>query len=59
MADILCEQCANYVFDEEDEQYVCDVHLDEDEMVMLLTSHYKKCPYYQNGDDYLIVRKQN
>ncbi len=59
MTDILCQQCANYVFDETEEQYVCDVNLDEDDMVTLLSSRYKKCPYYQNGDEYALVRKQN
>ncbi len=59
MADILCEQCKNFVFDDEEECYVCDVNLDEDEMMRLLSSKYKKCPYFQNGDDYAIVRKQN
>ena len=59
MADILCEQCSNFVFDEEIEGYVCDMNLDEDEYAKFLSSHYKKCPYYQNGDDYAIVKKQN
>ena len=59
MTDILCEQCKNFVFDDEEECYVCDVNLDEDDMMRLLSSKYKKCPYFQNGDDYAIVRKQN
>lgn len=59
MADILCEECANYAYDETEERYVCDVNLDEDEMMHLLSSHYKQCPYYQNGDEYALVRKQN
>lgn len=59
MADILCEMCKNFVFDDEEEQYVCDVNLDEDEMMRLLSSKYKKCPYYQSDNDYEIVRKQN
>ncbi len=59
MADILCEMCKNFVYDDEEECYICDVNLDEDDMMRLLSSRYKKCPYYQNGDDYAIVRKQN
>ena len=59
MADILCEQCKNFVFDDEEECFICDVNLDEDDMMRFLSSKYKKCPYFQNGDDYAIVRKQN
>lgn len=59
MTDILCEQCKNFVFDDEEECFICDVNLDEDDMMRLLSSKYKKCPYFQNGDDYAIVRKQN
>jgi len=59
MADILCENCVNYVFDETDEEYVCAVRFDEDEMMALITHKYKRCPYYRFGDDYTIVKKQN
>ena len=31
MAGTKCEYCANYVYDEECEYYVCDIDLDEDE----------------------------
>ena len=34
-----CECCGNYVYDEENEYYVCEVDLDEDDMVRFL-----KCP---------------
>ena len=27
-----CEQCSNYVYDEDYEYYVCEMDLDEDEM---------------------------
>ena len=33
-----CELCANYVYDEDYEAYVCDVNLDEDEICLLYTS---------------------
>ena len=29
-----CEYCSNYVYDEDYEYYVCDINLDEDEMVI-------------------------
>ena len=30
-----CDECVNYVFDEEDECYTCLVNLDEDENVQI------------------------
>ena len=53
-----CETCANYVYDEEYEEYVCDVRMDEDEYMHFLQDRHYSCPYYQNGDDYRIVNKQ-
>jgi len=54
-----CEMCANYVFDDDTEQYVCDVNLDEDEMAGFLSRTRRECPFFRFGDEYLIVRKQN
>ena len=53
-----CEFCSNYVFDEEDESYYCNVNLYEDEYYRFMSSSYKNCPYYQSNDDYKIVRHQ-
>lgn len=53
-----CELCANYVYDEDCEYYVCDINLDEDEMVRFMTDTYYDCPYFRNGDEYMVVRKQ-
>lgn len=53
-----CEYCANYVYDEDDESYYCDVNLDEDEYYRFMNSNYKECPYFRNGDEYLVVRHQ-
>ncbi len=57
--DALCAQCAFYIYDEEYDEYVCDVQMDEDDYYRISEGHYKVCPYYRNGDEYLIVRKQN
>lgn len=59
MNDIICESCVNYTYDEEYDGYVCDVNIDEDEMMRIMSSKYKKCPYFRDGDDYKIVKKQN
>lgn len=54
-----CEQCANYVFDEEFECYYCAVNLDEDEMARFMQQSNYDCHYFQLYDEYKIVRKQN
>ncbi|MCC8027445.1 MAG: DUF6472 family protein [Clostridium sp.] len=53
-----CESCGNYVYEEESDCYICEVNLDEDEMVRFLSDSMYQCPYYQSGDEYRIVRKQ-
>ena len=53
-----CETCRNYVYDEDYEYYVCDMDLDEDEMVRFVQGDFRECPYYQLDNEYLIVRKQ-
>ena len=59
MMDNLCSQCAYYAYDEDYEEYVCDVQMDEDAYYRLAGRQFKSCPYFRNGDEYLIVRKQN
>ena len=58
MAGTSCESCAYYAWDEEYECYICEMDLDEDEMVRFLQDTYYNCPYYRNGDEYVVVRKQ-
>ena len=53
-----CDTCNNYIYDDEDECYICDMSLDEDDMVKFLTGNFNECPYYQSDDEYLIVRHQ-
>lgn len=53
-----CEACAYFAYDEDYECYVCEMDLDEDEMVRFLSSSFDACPYYQPGDEYRIVRHQ-
>ena len=53
-----CENCVNYIYDEDTEEYVCTANLDEDEYVRLLSSNFKGCPYFRLDDEYGIVRKQ-
>ncbi|MBR1863508.1 MAG: hypothetical protein IJ806_05430 [Ruminococcus sp.] len=54
-----CESCVNYVFDDEEECYMCMVSLDEDEMYRFYNEPHYACPYYKLDDEYAVVRKQN
>ncbi|MBE7010304.1 MAG: hypothetical protein E7418_02295 [Ruminococcaceae bacterium] len=54
-----CETCANYVYDELADCYYCAVNLDEDEMLRFMQQKNFACSYWRNGDDYLVVKKQN
>lgn len=53
-----CDTCANNVYDDELESYVCAVNMDEDEYYRLMEEGRNKCPYYTADDDYFLARKQ-
>lgn len=53
-----CEMCANYVYDEDYECYICLVNLDEDEMYRFLSCSQRECPYFRLDDEYGVVRHQ-
>ena len=53
-----CESCVFYIYDELYDDYVCDMDLDEDEMVRFLSSSADRCPYWRPGDEYITARKQ-
>ena len=55
---VSCESCTYYIYDEDYESYVCDKNMDEDEYIRLMTDRYFQCPFYRNGDEYAVVRKQ-
>ena len=56
--DNACATCLYYVYDDEYEEYLCDMDMDEDEYVRLISDSHYRCPYYRNGDEYKVVRKQ-
>lgn len=58
MASTSCDNCNNYVYDDESECYLCEQDLDEDEMYRFLTSASFDCPFYQSNDEYQVVRHQ-
>lgn len=53
-----CTTCAYYVYDDDYECYVCDINMDEDEYMRFMSDTHYSCPYYRNGDEYAVVRKQ-
>ena len=53
-----CESCVWYVYDEEYDDYLCDMDLDEDELARFLASDTRDCPYWRPGDEYITARKQ-
>ena len=54
----ICERCTYYIYDDEYESFLCDVSMDEDEYMRLVSDTHYQCPYYRNGNEYAVVRKQ-
>ena len=42
-----CEECEFYDYDEEVDAYVCQVSLDEDEMISFISGQTGRCPYFR------------
>lgn len=53
-----CDTCAYLIYDDEYEEYVCDVNMDEDDYGRLSQNGFVGCPYYKDGDEYKVVRHQ-
>ena len=47
-----------YSYDEEYGDYICDADMDEDEFYRFLSDRHVQCPFYRNGDEYMVVRRQ-
>ena len=58
MASGPCENCSNYIYDEESECYVCEVNLDEDELYRFLSGSNNNCPSFRLEDEYKLARRQ-
>ena len=54
-----CRSCMYFDYDETYDMEVCNLHLDEDEMVRFMQHTYSACPYYRFYDEYKMVEKQN
>ena len=53
-----CDTCWYYDYDEEYDAYFCMMDLDEDEVYRYFVTPGGRCPYYRQGDDYTLARKQ-
>ncbi len=53
-----CDTCAYLAYDEDYEDYVCDINMDEDDYARLSAGRFRECPFYRNGDEYLVARRQ-
>lgn len=53
-----CESCVFYNYDEAYDDFICEMDLDEDEMVRFLSGHSAQCPYWRPGDEYRTARNQ-
>ena len=56
---MICDMCQNYCYDEEFDEYYCDINLDEDEIVKFMQNTFDNCNYFKFYDEYKMVRKQN
>ena len=56
--DSLCETCWYYDYDQEEDAYYCMMELDEDEFYRAFVQPQGSCPYYRQGDDYTLARRQ-
>ena len=55
-----CDLCMYYSYDEEFEEYTCEIGdmMDEDDVWHLMSGERRSCPYYRMGNEYTIVKKQ-
>lgn len=53
-----CETCWYYDYDEEYDESYCMMDLDEDEVCRIANSSSRHCPFYRQGDDYTLARRQ-
>ena len=53
-----CDTCWYYDYDEEYDEYYCMMDLDEDEVYRFFSSGRNRCPFYRQGDDYTLARRQ-
>jgi hypothetical protein len=58
MDDSLCATCNNLIYDEDEEAYICDEDMDEDDYAHFMLSERKRCPFYESNNEYEVVKHQ-
>ena len=53
-----CDTCWYFDYDEEFDEYFCKMDLDEDEDYRIFSAPQNRCPFYRQGDDYTLARRQ-
>lgn len=53
-----CDTCTYYEYDEEEDACFCSADMDEDDFYHFMLQDCRTCPFYQNGDEYAVVRHQ-
>lgn len=53
-----CEMCDYYIYDDEYDNYYCEMDLDEDEMFDFVTSSIGNCHYFRYKNEYRSVNRQ-
>lgn len=54
-----CDDCMYFEYDYDLEDYCCSQScLDEDDVARMANDSHYHCPYYRQGNEYTIVKKQ-
>lgn len=53
-----CNFCLYLSYDEDLDEDYCTLTLDQDDIEKLSYNRSASCPYFRQGDDYSIVKKQ-
>jgi len=53
-----CENCWYYDYDEEYDDYYCMQEIDEDLYARLIQNPNMRCPYWKDGNEYSVARRQ-
>ena len=53
-----CDTCVFNAWDEDEEDYVCQADMVEDDCYRLLADSRSGCPFYRNDNEYEVVRHQ-
>lgn len=55
-----CDNCNNFVWDEDAQEYYCTADLDDDDVARLMQEDGRRsqCPFWESDNEYEVVRHQ-